>query len=166
MESIIKKMPNPLGRPPKFTPKKLWNKFLEYTEWVDSNPVEVFNRKSATKNHEKAESKSAMQDKIAQPYTIVGFITFAGISNWYEFKASERSKTKDFLIIIRAIENAIQQQQVSGAMVGIYNSNLTARLNGLADVTKSEVSSKVTVNQMSDEEIEAEIKRISESMSK
>ena len=79
---------------------------------------------------------------------------------------SSHREPKDFLIIIRAIENAIQQQQVSGAMVGIYNSNLTARLNGLADVTKSEVSSKVTVNQMSDEEIEAEIKRISESMSK
>lgn len=167
MESIISKIPNPCGRPPKFkSAKKLWSKFTEYIDWADANPVQTFNKLAASGDKQQPKNKTMAQMQVQRPYTLIGFITFAGIGNWCEFKQGKAHQTEDFSIVIRAIENTIQSQQIDGALVGVYNSNLTARLNGIADVTKNEVNTKVSVQQMSNEEIEAEIKRISESMSK
>ena len=56
-------------------------------------------------------------------------------------------------------------------MAGVYNSNLTARLNGIVETTKNEVTGKdgsplIPVQQMTDEQIKAEIERIRESRNK
>ena len=36
---LVHNMPAPTGRPPRFkTPKELWDKFVEYCDWIDGNP--------------------------------------------------------------------------------------------------------------------------------
>lgn len=47
-----------------------------------------------------------------------------------------------FPTIIHAIEESIKAQQVDGAVLNRFNSNLVARLNGIADTTKTEVTGK------------------------
>lgn len=169
---MISKIPNPCGRPPRYkSAKKLWAKFTEYIEWADANPVQTFNRLAASGDKLQQKSKSMAQMQVQRPYTLIGFITFAGIGNWVEFKQGKAHQTEEFSIVIRAIENTIQSQQIDGAMVGVYNSNLTARLNGIVEATKNEITGKngeplIPAQKMSEEEIKAEIRRINDSLNR
>lgn len=74
--------------------------------------------------------------KVGRPYTLYGFLAWANIANWTEFKRPEFRHKPDYLRVINAIENSIKAMQVDGAMVGVYNSNLTARLNGISEHTE------------------------------
>ena len=74
--------------------------------------------------------------KVGRPYTLYGFLAWANIANWTEFKRPEFRHKPDYLRVINAIENSIKAMQVDGAMVGVYNSNLTARLNGISERTE------------------------------
>lgn len=130
---------NPLGKPPKFkTAKELWNKFLEYCAWVDANPIELPERIGMSGTKQDVKHRSKNQATVKRPYTLFGFLSWAGISNWTDFKRPDWRQKGEYLRVIRAIENSIKSEQVDGAMVGLYNSNLTARLNNIAE--KSEVT--------------------------
>ena len=95
MESIVNRMPKPYGRPPKYaTAKKLWAKFLDYIQWADANPIQGYNRQAASGDKQTPKSKSMAQMLAPRPYTLVGFITFAGISNWSEFNQENRTRKK------------------------------------------------------------------------
>ena len=53
--------------------------------------------------------------------------------NWLqEFK---KNCSEDFLGVVRAIEQTIDNQQIEHAMVGVFNSNLVARIQGIKDQT-------------------------------
>jgi hypothetical protein len=137
-------------------------KFLDYVAWADANPIEVFNRISGKGDTHKQKFREESKGNVQRPYTLIGFMAFAGISNWTEFKGTQHAQKQDFFRVIRAIENTIQSQQIDGAMVGLYSSNLTARLNGIAEAT--EMAVKVDkFSGMTDKELQEEIKRIYES---
>lgn len=163
MSSFVDNIPSPFGRPPKYaTAKALWMKFLDYVAWADANPIEVFNRVSGKGDTHKQKFREESKGNVQRPYTLIGFMAFAGISNWTEFKGTQHAQKQDFFRVIRAIENTIQSQQIDGAMVGLYSSNLTARLNGIAEAT--EMAVKVDkFSGMTDKELQEEIKRIYES---
>lgn len=136
---------NPIGRPPKFkSAKLLWEKAAEYFAWVDSNPIPLEGgtyvyRRMVKGNDElkKAENNST----APRPYTLSGFCAFANICRqWADFKNTYCAKSEEFREVINAIENIIRTQQVEGAMVKLYDSNLTARLNGITDKTQTEVT--------------------------
>ena len=126
------------GRPPKFkTPEELEAKAEEYFKWCDANPIRIYKRKDAGAN-QTAKSGSGVKSQEGEafanrPDTLDGLCLHLGISDWSAFKVSECYQTPEFLGVIRALEMRVRDQQVSGAMVGVYNSNLTARLNGIAD---------------------------------
>lgn len=137
--------PNPLGgRPLKFkSPDKLWKKFLAYCQWVDDNPWEEKNASNSI-HGSKGESSNSMQQYVRvyqRAYTLYGFSVYAGIYNWTGFKKTYMEKD-GFPTIIHAIEESIKAQQVDGAVLNRFNSNLVARLNGIADTTKTEVTGK------------------------
>lgn len=140
---------NPLGRPPKYdTPEKLWKKFTSYCDWCDNNPIDLPSRMNVEKgsqNDLRKAQKGTVQAR--RPYVLYGFLVWAGITNWTEFKKRETNQSDDFLRVIRAIEETIKSQQVSGAMVGLYNSNLTARLNGINDATDITTNGKDIVSE-------------------
>ena len=171
MASIISNIPNPVGRPPKYKKASyLWQRFIEYVEWADANPITTFDRQSATGDKKEAKTKAKAQAQVQRPYTLIAFITFAGIGDWSEFKQGKAHQTPEFSAVIRAIENAIKSQQIDGALVGVYNSNLTARLNNISEAVHTEVTGKdgapVEVRHMSEADIKAELERINASLAK
>ena len=123
------------GRPPKFkTPEELEAKAEEYFKWCDANPIRIYKRKDAGAN-QTAKSGSGVKSQEGEafanrPYTLDGLGLYVGVV-WKDFKTYHQDD--EFSEVIRTLEARVRDQQVSGAMVGVYNSNLTARLNGIAD---------------------------------
>ena len=123
------------GRPPKFkTPEELEAKAEEYFKWCDANPIRIYKRKDAGAN-QTAKSGSGVKSQEGEafanrPYTLDGLGLYVGVV-WKDFRAYHQDD--EFSEVIRTLEARVRDQQVSGAMVGVYNSNLTARLNGIAD---------------------------------
>ena len=123
------------GRPPKFkTPEEIEAKAEEYFKWCDANPIRIYKRKDAGAN-QTAKSGSGVKSQEGEafanrPYTLDGLGLYVGVV-WKDFKTYHQDD--EFSEVIRTLEARVRDQQVSGAMVGVYNSNLTARLNGIAD---------------------------------
>lgn len=112
------------------TPKLLWEAACEYFEWCDANPIEAEDNKG-TKNVNKV--------KFKRPYTLHGFALYCDASSsWYnEFK---KTATKDYLLVIRKIDDIIYNQKFEGATIGIFNANIIARDLGLTDKQEHEHS--------------------------
>jgi hypothetical protein len=73
--------------------------------------------------------------------TLEGFKVFV----WQEFGDIAnyiKGQYPEFMPIVTRIKEEIRADQIGGAMVGQYNANLTARLNGLGDKQQVEVTSQ------------------------
>lgn len=79
------------------------------------------------------------------PLTLDGFYVFCfkKYGNIEQYFRNKDGYYGEFVGITTHIRKEIRQDQITGGLLGNYNSNLTARLNGLSD--KSENSS-MTVN--------------------
>ena len=108
-----------------------------YKPWVKENPVlrEDYVGKDADK----------VNRKLERPLTWVGFECWlydAGIiSDLNDYEQNTNRSYDDYQPIIRAIKKDIENDQFTGATVGIYNQNIIARKLGLID--KHEVDKKV-----------------------
>ncbi|MFO7939789.1 MAG: DNA-packaging protein [Bacteroidales bacterium] len=134
------------------TPELLWKAACEYFEWCDANPIEAQDNKG---------TKNVNTVKFNRPYTLHGFALYCDASSsWYnEFK---KTATKDFLLVIRKIDDIIYNQKFEGATIGIFNHMIIARDLGLSD--KSQVQHgasddllKVMVNKKS---VKTEIEKL------
>lgn len=107
------------------TPDLLWDAACEYFEWCDANPIEAQENKG---------TKNVNTVMFKRPYTLKGFCLYCDASEfwWKQFKKGE--DVKDFLPVIRKIEDIIYNQKFEGAAIGIFNANIIARDLGLADV--------------------------------
>ena len=108
------------------TPELLWQAAQEYFDSCDSNPWV----KTETTVSEKGTYSKEIPTQ--RPYTRAGmYLYFDCSENWMrEFK---KTCTFDFLRVIERIENIIDNQQIDGAMVGVFKENLVARLQGVAE---------------------------------
>jgi hypothetical protein len=146
------------GRKPRFRePKEVWDCFLQYYDQCAAMPIAVGSKKQASrkntkKNGEETAAKN-VNETAPRPMTLYGFCAFANIPEWHTYKDNYKHK-RGFPEINERIELIIKSQQVEGAMVGLYNSNLTARLNGIADRQDVTTNGKeLSTTQMSDEEL-------------
>lgn len=116
------------------TPEALWESACEYFEYCDSHPWKV------TKTKSKGKSKEIEETPTQCPFSLTGLMAYldVGKSYWRNFKVSAN---EDFMTVITRIENIIEAQQLEGALVGAFNANIVARINGLAD--KQELSGEV-----------------------
>ena len=150
-------MVSKVGRPPKFkTPLDLAQVADAYFKSCDDNPVEISTRKTvgAKQTGKGSEAKSVeVKECVPTPYTIEDFCDFANINGWTSFKSAKTYQTEEFSTIIRAIEQRIRGQQIRGSLVGLYNANLTARINGLAEKVDSNIN--VEQQQTASEALEA-----------
>lgn len=131
-----------VGRPPKYaTAMELAKVADEYFEWCDDNPIETSSRKLVGAEQSAKSGNKAKSDETKftakRAYTLDGFCLYAGISNWTKYK-KDHAEDEDFVRLLYAIEQTIRDQQVTGALVGLFNANIVARLNGLADVHREE----------------------------
>ena len=124
----------PAGRPRLFKdPNELLAFFERYRIQVKSTPrIKVdYVGKDATR----------VEIPLEVPLTLVGFKCFV----WEEFGDIAnymKGEFPEFMQVVSYIKQTVEADQVSGAMVGQYNSNLTARLNGLGDKQNVEVTSQ------------------------
>jgi len=113
------------------SPELLWKTALEYFEHCDND-----NSWNTTKTSKNTNENITYTDEkiVKRPYTRGGLFLFLGCSvNWLsEFKKKCNS---DFLEVIEQIETIIDTQQTEGAMVGMFNANLVARIQGIKDQT-------------------------------
>jgi hypothetical protein len=135
------------GRPKAFLdPSHFWKTAVEYFKSVDGAP---WLRKDY-------KGKDAVEVDIPtqSPYLWAGFDDFClekGIcSSAKDYRTASRNEDyregmyRDFAEVVRAVDEIMKGQKISGAIVGAFNANIVARLEGLADKTESEVTVKET----------------------
>lgn len=101
-------------------PKELEDKFEEYTQWVDENPMYI----------RKVSAGEVIKVETERPLTIVDFCQFAGISKEC-FRNYERQE--DYSDPLTRMREAIEADQLRGAIVGIYDAGIIGRVLQLAD---------------------------------
>lgn len=128
------------GRPPVFkTPNDLWRCFLEYIAMVDAHDINlptyiVKGSKRGAKERDNSNKEEGKGGKVARPLTFQGFMAFTGMgSEWRTFASYTAKRSDEFSAVISRIRAVVQSDQIEGGLANIYNSNLTARLNGITD---------------------------------
>jgi len=122
-------MARPSGTKVIETPEKMWEYFLAYKKAIKDNPIIVKDwvGKDADTVHREKE----------KPLTFIGFQNYlddqdiiGGVEHYF---ANVDNRYTDYIGICSRIKRNIQEDQIAGGMVGIYNPSITQRLNGLTD---------------------------------
>ena len=122
-------MARPSGTKNIETPQKMWEYFLEYKKHVKDNPIMVKDwvGKDATDVYREKE----------KPLTFIGFQNYLDdidvITDVTDYFENKDNRYTDYVRICSRIKRNIQDDQIAGGMVGIYNPSITQRLNGLTD---------------------------------
>jgi hypothetical protein len=113
------------------TPEKMWELFEAYRKEVKSNPRIVYEFHGR--------DGEERQKPLERPLTIEGFKVYC-----YECECDVQAyfnnrdgAYEDYSPIITRIRETVRHDQIEGGVVGQYNSNLTARLNGLTEKTET-----------------------------
>lgn len=136
-------MARPFGTKNIESPEILWELFEKYEQWCKKHPV--------SEQDFVGQLAEEVTRKYERPLTWFGFESYLFrveeiISSLAHYEQNNEGRYTDYLPIIRKIKDIIKDQQVSGAMVGVYNSNLTARLNGLTEKTENKNETKLDGN--------------------
>lgn len=116
----------------------LWGEACAYFDWCDRHPwerVELVKYQGVADEHEVP---------LGRPYTMDGLTVYLGVSGGYfrAAKANLKEKTEakratpdevELLNVIERIEQVCRTQNIEGAAVGVFNTNLIARYLGIAD---------------------------------
>lgn len=128
---IVPKVKKKGGRPLDIkTPEELEALFEGYRRWCEENPfiMEDFG----------GNPPEIVRIKKQRPMTIMGFDIYLGkrLGNNYihEFTESDSvKKCPEFSQVISRMREQISNEQVSGAMTGVFHHNLVARVNGISE---------------------------------
>lgn len=146
------------GAPKKIeSPEKLYEYFQQYERHRKDNP------KLENVYNVKLDLQASIQREI--PLTWDSFEIWLRkngiITRLDHYKDNKDGVYDEFLYIIRAIDQEIKDDKMSGAFAGIYQHNIIARDLGLID--KSDKHVKVQISEYEDwtpEQIEQELKRL------
>jgi hypothetical protein len=122
---------NQVGRPRLLkSENELWELFERYKLAAKNNP-----RSKAIQTQ-----TGLAYIPLEVPLTLVGFYSYCrkeigSVHHYFE----ELDKFPEFRGICHAIREEIQQDQIEGGMVGIYNPSITQRLNGLVEKREENV---------------------------
>ena len=125
-----------VGRPRKIdSPDTLLSLFREYKTWVKDNP-----RYKYTLNQRSGEM---VAEPLEVPLSMEGFEVWAFEKHelWIEHYIKNTNEAyQEFCSVSTYIKREIRSDQINGGLVGQYNANLTARLNGLTEKTETTVT--------------------------
>lgn len=123
------------------TPQELEAYFEQYKEWVAANPILVqdYVGKDGTE----------VDRKKNRPLTFDGFEIWlrknSKIKCCQHILDNVKSAYNDFIDVARYIKASVKADQIEGGMAGIYNPNITARLNGLTEKIQEDGIKEVTI---------------------
>lgn len=132
-------MARPFKKPLRFeTPDDLAIAFEEYKEWAAANPwlKQDFIRTGA-------DAGSIVELRTERPLTEVEFAIFCGMSR-VGLQEYGRDSRPSYSCIYKRIKDEMSANRVSGGLVGAYNANLVARIDGLKE--HSEIDHTITDN--------------------
>jgi hypothetical protein len=115
-------------------PKELESLCDKYFIWADSNP---WIKQDVVRGGESAGTPLLIP--IQRPYTLIGLCQYIGIT---KSTFNEYAKLSEFSDLTMRVRDKIDNQQIEGSLVGLFNSNLTARIQGLADKKEHDVIEK------------------------
>ena len=124
------------GQPPIYTPDELREKFDEYVQWAEDNPLystELFHYQGEIIEHKKP---------LRRILNIQAFCIYAKMTTitFYEYaKKSEYSNTCTY------IDNYIYLENIEGGSAGTYDKMIVARKLGLRDKIENEVKGEMNM---------------------
>jgi hypothetical protein len=124
------------------TPDLMWDYFLQYKKLVKSTPILI-------KDWVGKDADQVYKEK-ERPLTFIGFQNWLDdeniISDVTDYFENKQERYSDYIRICSRIRRNIQDDQICGGMVGIYNPSITQRLNGLSESVKQEHSGEIKGN--------------------
>jgi hypothetical protein len=116
-------------RPKTYTPDGLFEKFNEYFKYMET---QVWFKTDAIKSGERA--GEIINIPVKTPLSRKGFCVYAKMNEQtLRNYASGRAPYEDYFDLCACALDKIDNNQIEGALVGVYNHHIVARLNGLAD---------------------------------
>lgn len=139
-ENIYPTFRNPLGRPLKYTPDQLAEKFAEFVQWCKDNPIVVKTRTTYANGNwaETCEEKARL-------VSIGAFHVFLGCDEVWWTQLSNGKRGAEFSKVKANIKNFCENYQKEMASAGIFKENIISRLLGLADKQKVESRTETRV---------------------
>lgn len=125
------------GREKEYTPAALWDKAMEYFQWVNDNPLIRVEVGRSGKDFGKQ-----INVPVKRPYTLGGLCLFLNISRPTFTNYSEGIGYKEYFSICAAIKDIIHNQKFEGAASGFFNPAIIARDLGLVDKRETDVGNK------------------------
>lgn len=123
------------------TPEELEAYFEQYKKWVEENPILV--------QDYVGKDGDEVYRKKNRPLTYDGFEIWlrknSKIKCCQHILDNVKSAYNDFIDVARYIKSSVKADQIEGGMAGIYNPNITARLNGLTEKIQEDGSKEVTI---------------------
>lgn len=121
--------PQKRGRPRKFKPADLLDEFQNYIQDRMSNPIVEKEKESGYAGQNS--SAKTKEKSHPQLLSVADFCVFLGCSrNWWNELPDE------FLGVKSHISTYIDNFQLKGASIGVFNANIVSRLLGLKDKTE------------------------------
>lgn len=128
------------GRRPAFeTAEAFLNAWTEYFQWSDNNPwlkPEQLKKPYSEDKNGKKVWVTTIDIPTKRPYTYDAFCAFHGLGKHYLNDLEKRLLEKpdeDFSDILSWARGVCDADKLEGAMVGVYNGNIVARLMGLKE---------------------------------
>jgi hypothetical protein len=116
------------------TPEDMLSLWDEYKKHIDSKPDEI----------QRATNQGIQTEKVKRPYTRMGFQAYVYRQRGHhvsQYIDNNDNAYSEFLGVITCMRNEWEDDQVSGSLTGRYKApNLVARLNGLTETTKTELT--------------------------
>lgn len=121
--------PQKRGKPRKFKPAELLDEFQNYIQDRMSNPIVEKEKESG--NTGQNSSAKTKEKSHPQLLSVADFCVFLGCSrNWWNELPDE------YLGVKSHISTYIDNFQLKGASIGVFNANIVSRLLGLKDKTE------------------------------
>lgn len=119
------------GRPLKYTPDELIEKFAEYVLWCKDNPIKVEVQETGVRGNNIVNAKKV--EYKPRFLNLRGFLSFIGGSDVYWHELEEGKHKEHFSKVKKAIKTYIESYQIEYAAAGVFKENIVSRLNGLTD---------------------------------
>jgi hypothetical protein len=114
------------------TPEKMWELFQNYRDWCKANPYKVHDfvgkdGNSVERLKERPLTQNGFDNWLAQN----GLISY----NIDHYRYNLNGGYDEYVNVMKLIDSITKDDQLCGAMCGVYQHHVTARLLGLIDKT-------------------------------
>ena len=148
-----------------WTVEKLKVAMDEYFAWTNATPLPKDMKLSEKVGGKNGDTNEDTKRKVVRPYNMKSMCARVGIADWEKFKArycnDSTEEGQEMTELCMRIENFVHGNLQEGATAGIYNAKMVMGLTDVAEHVKQEVSG---LSEKSDEELEAEVKRLQEQL--